>query len=432
MESESFASVGTVLFNMAVNPVSGQVYVSNTEAHNEVRFEGPGVFGGSTVRGHLHEARITVIDPQSKTVAPRHLNKHIDYDVVPSPAGVKERSLATPLGMAVSSDGTTLYVAAFGSSTVGVFDTAALENDAFVPDAFRQIPVPDGGPSGMVLDESRGRLYVLTRFSNSLSIVNTTLNMTVDAIALHDPEPATVKAGRRFLYDARLTSSNGEASCAGCHVFGDMDDLAWDLGNPDEAVVPNPNQNSLITTDLPAEFHPMKGPMTTQTLRGLPGGGPMHWRGDRTGGSAGGDTFDEHAAFMAFNGAFAGLLGRDSALTDEEMQAFTEFNLQVAMPPNPIRALRNSLTADQQAGRTYFMTFPTAGDLTCTGCHTLDPAQGFFGTDGFSADSPNFDNPFLPRAFKIPQLRNMYQKIGMFGMPQIAYIYPGDNGAMAD
>ena len=39
------------------------------------------------------------------------------------PAGVKDDSLATPLGMAVASDGT-LYVAAFGSSKVGVFDAA--------------------------------------------------------------------------------------------------------------------------------------------------------------------------------------------------------------------------------------------------------------------------------------------------------------------
>ena len=37
-----FAGVGTVLFNMVANPVSGKVYVSNTDARNEVRFEGPG------------------------------------------------------------------------------------------------------------------------------------------------------------------------------------------------------------------------------------------------------------------------------------------------------------------------------------------------------------------------------------------------------
>src|SRR5262245_4878009 len=64
-ELRSFAHVGTVLFNMAVHPASGRLYVTNTEAHNEVRFEGPGRFGHSTVRGHLAEARIAVINPQT-------------------------------------------------------------------------------------------------------------------------------------------------------------------------------------------------------------------------------------------------------------------------------------------------------------------------------------------------------------------------------
>ncbi|HVM97271.1 MAG TPA: hypothetical protein VMT89_12835, partial [Candidatus Acidoferrales bacterium] len=106
VETASFAHVGTVLFNMLVNPVNGKVYVTNTDANNKTRFEGPGILGGSTVRGHLQEARITVLDGSS--VLPRHLNKHIDYSVVPSPRGVRQRSLATPLDMAITADGKTL------------------------------------------------------------------------------------------------------------------------------------------------------------------------------------------------------------------------------------------------------------------------------------------------------------------------------------
>jgi hypothetical protein len=53
-----YRSVGTVLFNMVVNPANGKVYVSNTEAGNEKRFEGPGTFAGHSIRGHLHESRI--------------------------------------------------------------------------------------------------------------------------------------------------------------------------------------------------------------------------------------------------------------------------------------------------------------------------------------------------------------------------------------
>jgi YVTN family beta-propeller protein len=91
-EIDRFAGVGTILYNMAVHPLSGVVYVSNSQARNEVRFSGPGLLAGHTVRGHLHEARVTVIDPATGAVLPRHLNKHIDYRTVPSPPGVKEHS----------------------------------------------------------------------------------------------------------------------------------------------------------------------------------------------------------------------------------------------------------------------------------------------------------------------------------------------------
>ena len=108
-ETSTYSGVGTVLFNMITNPMTGKVYVTNTEAINEVRFEGPGNIS-STVRGHLHESRISILDGSS--VAHRHLNKHIDYSAVPQPADTKQKSLATPLGMAISGDGQTLYVAA--------------------------------------------------------------------------------------------------------------------------------------------------------------------------------------------------------------------------------------------------------------------------------------------------------------------------------
>ena len=65
-------------------------------------------------------------------MTPRHLNKHIDYDASPQPAATQDKSLSLPLGIAVSADGTTLYVAAFGSSKIGVFDTSDLESDRLI------------------------------------------------------------------------------------------------------------------------------------------------------------------------------------------------------------------------------------------------------------------------------------------------------------
>jgi hypothetical protein len=426
-----FAHVGTILFNMVVNPADPtKVYVSNTEAINEVRFEGLGTLGNTTVRGHLHEARITVLDGAS--VLPRHLNKHLNYAVVPSPPGDLAKSLATPLEMVVNSTGTTLYVAAFGSSAIGTFNTGALLGDTFVPNAADHIALSGGGPSGLVLDEANNRLYVLTRFDNSIAVVNTVSLSEELALKqpLHNPEPAVVVDGRPVLYDAVFTSSNGEASCSTCHVFGDFDSLAWDLGNPDDSVLDNPNPFRVVDPlgiSFP-DHHPMKGPMTTQSLRGMANHGPMHWRGDRTGGNdPGGDALDETEAFLKFIIAFEGLLGRGGPIPVPDMTAFADFILEVTYPPNPIRALDNSLTTDEQAGRArFFSTFPSDVFLNCDGCHSLDPPAGFFGSDGFSS----FE--FEPQQFKIPHLRNLYQKVGMFGMAAVPFFNPGDNAHQGD
>ena len=450
-----FQGVGTILYTMAVNPVNGKVYVANTEANNAARFEGPGTFAGQSLRGHLHESRITVLSPGGG-VAARHLNKHIDYDscCAPIPNAENDRSLALPQGMAVTGNGATLYVAALGSDKVGVFSTAQLETDTFVPSAASHIPVSGGGPTGLVLDEDRGQLYVMTRFDNGISIVDTATRAETAHVQMHNPEPPSIVTGRRFLYDARFSSSHGDSSCASCHVFGDFDSLAWDLGNPDGEVIDNPGpfitELLNLVTGQPMEpiFHPMKGPMTTQSLRGMASHGPMHWRGDRTGGNDApseqpdSGTFDERAAFDKFNGAFPDLLGRHTTIPQADMDAFTDFILQITYPPNPNRPLDNVLTADQEAGRQLFDSvncgIPSAPELngavlTCTSCHAIDPnanpgtaAPGFFGTSGLSS----FD--FNPQLFKTPHLRNVYQKIGMFGNPENPGFLGGDNGFKGD
>ena len=613
-ETESFSSVGTIIFNMVVDPTNpSRVYVSNTDARNEVQFEGPGsCLSTNTVQGHLHEARITLLgngrnvrgkklivknpapgdpsrrrltllskdpgspnvitgnpisggatlsvviggaNPSSQTftlpsgpafwkaigstgykfrdstaatgvqtllvkktpagvfmikvrgkgsalslvppngagateatltlgttdafctafggaaggtvgtdtsaifkvtdptgdgtcLSARHLNKHIDYDVVPSPAGVKDDSLSLPLQMVLTPDGSRLYVAAFGSGKVGVFETSELANDTFVPGAAGSHialgaddadPLTGGGPSGLALKGNR--LYVFTRFDNTVRVVDTTTNSELTAMKqpLHSSEPASVVQGRRFLYDALETSSNGETQCGSCHVFGDFDSLSWDLGDPDAMNASNPNAIRLNIGNN--TFRALKGPMTTQSLRGMANHGPMHWRGDRTSANCAdqngnpptpGDPIVrpdcEEDAFNAFNVAFPGLLGRSAQLSGGDMQAFTDFILQVTYPPNPIRALDNQLTPlssipSEQAGRNFYFGANSDTLFDCNGCHVLDPTAGFFGSDGFMT----FEGE--TQMFKIPHLRNMYQKVGMFGMPNLGGGFnPGDNG----
>lgn len=443
-----FSGVGTILYNLAVNPVSGRVYVSNTESLNLQRFEGPGILAHRTLRGHAVENRITVLD--SSGVRPRHLNKHIDYSkcCAPIPNDENAKSLALPQAMAVTRDGKTLYVSALGSDKVAVFDTAALENDTFTPDLHNQIHVPGGGPTGLVLDEARGRLYVLTHFDNGISIISTRSRTEVGHVLMHNPEPPSITKGRRYLYDASFASSHGDTACASCHVYGDADSLAWDLGNPDAPVLPVPGpfvveplRNPLYEKPITdPKFHPLKGPTVTPTLRGMANHGPMHWHGERTGAlsakSAQPDQggYDERAAFKQMQATFLNVVGRDKPIPDAQMEAFTDFILQLTLPPNPIRALDNSLTQDQKIGRHAFLTVNANTVATCIGCHHTDlkgnpdaPAPGFFGTDGKIA----FD--FNPQLLKIPQLRNLYQKVGMFGMALAGDAFlKGDNDFKGD
>jgi hypothetical protein len=114
------------------------------------------------------------------------------------------------------------------------------------------------------------------------------------------------------------------------------------------------------------------------------------------------------------------------------MNTYTGFALTITQPPNPIRNLDNSLTTAQQAGFNFYtgnrrsdgLPIDITGEqdgFTCNGCHVLDPAQGFFGTGG----NASFENE--EQILKIPHLRNLYQKIGMFGMPNTNFFNPGDN-----
>lgn len=413
---DSRSGIGTVLFNLAINPVSGAVYVSNTDARNRVRFEGPGE-SATTVRGHIAENRISVL--RGGHVRINRLNPHVDFSLPEGegiPPAMKAMSLAQPMDMAVSPDGQWLYLAAFGSNRIAVIPAADLEAGRYDPGETRHLRVPGGGPTGVVLSPDGQTLYTVSRYANAVSAIDLKTQTVIATRNMHSPESVEIRRGRRVLYDAELTSSNGTASCGSCHIFGDVDSLAWDLGNPDGVMVDNPNEFVPLRNPTQGVFHPMKGPMTTQTFRGIADSGPMHWRGDRTGQDRAvvrGELESlEAAAFKEFNTAFVGLLGRDSELPADQLQDFTDFALAIVPPPNAIRALDNSLTPDQAEGRRVFLEERTTGGvLTCDHCHVLDVDARHFGTAGLMTN----EGPGITEDFKVVHLRNVYTKVGMFG-----------------
>ena len=155
---------------MVVNPVTGKLYVSNTEAQQRGALRGsghrtrgfkPAGRAGDACRATSPSTAITVL--AGANVKPRHLNKHIDYArAAPAPAGTaKQHSLATPLDMAV--DARTARRSTSRPSAppkVGVFDDRdARERHASTRRrrARSYIPVSGGGPGGLALDEARNR-----------------------------------------------------------------------------------------------------------------------------------------------------------------------------------------------------------------------------------------------------------------------------------
>jgi sugar lactone lactonase YvrE len=275
-----FKGVGTINFAAAVRPgASGELWIANTEARNAIRFE-------PVLKGHSVDNRITMITTgTTPVVTPFDLNPGINYALFPNP-GALATAVAQPAALEFEPDGTHLWVASFGTdrlARVNAASGAVVSRVDTGPPATSPNPTREKrGPRGLAWQAATGRLYVVNRLSNTIMVVNGTNGTLLGEMpcGTYDPTPAVIREGRGFLYDAKL-SGNGTQSCASCHIDGDRDDIAWDLGDPggnmDTATSTVPQTGATQTIQL----HPMKGPMTTQTLRGIKGTDPLHWRGDR-------------------------------------------------------------------------------------------------------------------------------------------------------
>jgi DNA-binding beta-propeller fold protein YncE len=387
-----FPRVGSVNFGLAIQPGSGDLFVANTDARNLTHFE-PGV------RGFFETNQVSHIDINSGAVTRYDLNPN--YNPTNFTLLDRTNALAQPTAAVFDPTGTTLYVAAFGSDRIAYVDPGSgnvTQRIELCPTATGSDSDPRNkrGPRGLALNPGTA-LYVLNRIANTISIVNLTNNTLVKEIPTgsYDPTPSTIRNGRGFLYDAKL-SGNGTVACAACHIDAEMDTLAWDLGDPqgqmftNTTVLPLPGGGFFTNQSV---AHPMKGPMTTQTLRGLNGLDPLHWRGDRTN-------------FNHFIIAFPGLLG-SAALSNSDMNAYRDFINTIQFEPNPNQTLDRNLPAsfdgaDPAAGKRAFLNTNYVTGLFCNSCHAVPTGTGRFIINGtFLRESQDF---------KVPHLRNIYQK----------------------
>jgi len=420
---------------LAVHP-SGAVVVVGTDATNEVRFE-PNLTGTFT---RSHVASFPAGAPGTVTVL--DLNPQLDYQSSNLPQSERDEALSDPRGIAWNAAGTRAYVTGMGSNNLVVLDASGARAGLAPAIEVGQ------GPTGVVVDGARGQLYVLNKFAASISVVDATTELETERIRFHDPSPLAIRRGRPHLYDTHATSGTGLVSCASCHVDARLDRLAWDLGDPAGAMkVVDSSQN--LGGNVPGlssgfeDWHPMKGPMLTQTLQDIIGKEPHHWRGDRDG-------------IEEFGGAFVGLLGDDQQPTAGAMQEFEDFLATIFFPPNPYRNFDNSLptslplpghyttgrfgpagqplpNGNAVTGQSRFRppVLLDAGGLACVSCHTRPTGAG--------ADMQLVGNRFQPFpvgpngehhlalvsvdgvtnvTMKIPHLRNLYERTG-FNLTQL-------------
>jgi len=409
---------------LAVHP-SGAVTVVGTDATNQVRFE-------PNVNGRFLRVELAWVNPvTAEHPAPWDLNPHLTYTTPTLPQSERNKSIGDPRGIAWNAAGTRAYVAGMGSNNVVVVSETGQR--------VTQVQVGEG-PTGLVVDDPRGRLYVLNRFDASLSVVSLQTHQERARVPFFDPTPDAIKWGRKHLYGTHETSGLGHISCGSCHVDGRMDKLAWDLGDPSGELISMEGKNAgmglpFLAPDF-GPVHPMKGPMTTQTLQDIIGKEALHWRGDRS-------------SLEEFNPAFMHLQGADKGLSTAEMKQFKDFLATLTFPPNPFRNLDNTLpTRLPLPGRFTATGKPlpkgnavnglaifrrqNVGQappfISCATCHSLPTGMGASVSWDFSRSEyvtlpvgPDGENHAAltttdfteAKVLKIPQLRNLYEKEGM-------------------
>ncbi|HVQ25175.1 MAG TPA: hypothetical protein VMV01_08355, partial [Planctomycetota bacterium] len=306
--------------------------------------------------------------------------------------------------------GTLAFVGCLGSASVLALDATSTGLLAEI----------DTGeiPGGLAADAARGVLWVYTRGDHSLRAYDVAHGfhpLGLPRPLAYDPEPLAVSAGRTHLYDARAATGhgNGNMSCASCHVFGHHDQLAWDLGNPGGGLgyyYPDVLggllgfAGEIATAPSTAALNPLKGPMVTQSLRGLLDpdtldSQPLHWRGDRR-------------TFHMFRGAFDHLLG-GSGVSKTQTQAFATFLRSMRYAPNPRQPKDRQYVGLEAQGRDLYGMNPavpgkefvaTTGFL-CIDCHVGD----FTENDDFTGTHVGVNKGSFTQVFNPPTTRMLYE-----------------------
>ena len=407
-------TVGTLLYGIAVDS-GGRVFVSQTDARNTANGRaGTEKDGLEEMENRAFLNQVTMVDCQGLSCS-----EPVFYDLEPLPPSHPEpgMGLATPFGIQVSEDDSTLIVTAAGSDKLFTMDANTGEvlgrtTVGSVPRGVALLADGDGKPT---------QGWVLNTVGNTVSVVdltslgNPTLKTT---ITMNDPTDAEVKKGRIAFNDANA-SSTGTFSCESCHPDGGTDQLIW--------VLQTPICDVDGCTQIP--------PRLTMPIRGLRDTTPYHWDGipgDPFGGnntkSINSDvepncslSEPESCTRFLVDGGMATTMcdvtncpendeGKLGLLSGERRDAMAKFLLSVPFPPSQTRPITNQVTQQAKDG---FFEFNFVKD--CGNCHKM-PFLVSTNTAGTGMDAPTWRGAY-DRWMVTPQARlNIIDLMNLVGM----------------
>ena len=379
-------TLGTLLYGIAVAS-DDRVFIAQADARNDANGKaGTQGHGLAELGNRAFLNRITRVD-----CAGRCRNAtFLELEPLPPRNPPASAALATPFGIAITGDDSTIVATAAASSRMFTMDA----NTGAVLARLRLGAIPRGIALVDRLDGSPWRAWVHVTLDNSVSLVDVSDPTKLTELAnvkLADPSDRALKEGR-IAFNTADASSTRTFACASCHPDGHTDQLLWVLDAP----LCDPGCDQIQ-------------PRLVQDIRGLRGSAPYHWDGtlgDPFGGvntanierhlapNCDGDspeTCTRHLVDATLAGVMCNLddcsnndEGKAGPLGRLARDAMAKYLLSVPYPPAPERPYTNALSASAKRGVQKFHV-----EKQCGNCHRL-PFWTMTNMGGSGMDVPSW------------------------------------------